>query len=126
MRATRATRKEERRRILLCKQGPADAIDQALLVAGGHARIETVGTLAEAITVCMKEEVDYLIVNMFSFTSSELTALVLFREIRPAQRVRIFCPEEAVSMLMSADLADECHAIAREKGSKERPSRARA
>jgi len=106
---------QERRRVLLCKDGPAVAMDQALLVAGGHSRIETVASLGEALTVCMKESVDSLIVNMFSFTSSELTALNMFRKLKPRQRVSIFCPEEAVAMLMSADLADECHAVAIER-----------
>ena len=116
----------ERRRIVICKHGPADSMDQAMLVGGGHARVESVVTLAEAMTLCLRDGVDFLIVNMFSFTSAELTALMMFREIRPGQRVLIFCPEEAVPMLVSADLADECHPIALEKGARDRPRRARA
>src|SRR5881296_2801716 len=102
----------DRERIVLCKKGPPEAVDQALLVTSGPSRVETVGTLAEAMSLCLSDQIDRLIVNMFSFTSSELTSLMLFREMRPAQRVMFLCPEEAVMMLMTAGLADECHPIA--------------
>ena len=109
----------------MCKIGPPDAMDQALLSTGSQSRIETVSTLAEAMVLCLRERIDRLIVNMFSFTPAELTSLLLFRELRPQQRIVLFCPDEALPMLTVGGLADECHPITVTKPAKDRTYRAR-
>ena len=100
-----------RRRVLICKNGPAAAMEQAMMRSGQGARIETVPTLAAALEACLENRIDSLVVNMFSITSSELTALMLFREIRPDQEVITFSSEEMALMFSAAGLADESYAV---------------
>jgi hypothetical protein len=113
-------------RVLICKAGPPEAVDRAMLATGGGSRVETVSTLAEGLALCLNDRIDHLIVNMFSFTSDELTSLMVFRDRLPRQRVMIFCPEEAISMLAGSGLADECHAITTAKGAYARARRPRS
>ncbi len=109
----------ERRFIVICKQGPAMTMDQGFLLDGAPVQVETVATLAEALALCSERRVDRLVVNMFTFSDSELTALAFFRGMRPDQHVVAFCTKEVASMLEIAGLADECYPI----GSPERSSR---
>jgi len=109
-------------RVVICKQGPTEAVDRTLFVCGPGWRVEHVRTLAEALELCLLHQVDHLIVNMFSFTSAELTSLLIFRELEPRQRIVLFCDDEAMAMLSAAGLADECHAIKVER-EKEHPRR---
>jgi hypothetical protein len=101
----------EGQRILICKSAPEGLMDQAWMWGGRTARFDSVGTLAEALALCLHEPVDKLIVNLFSFTSSDLTALKFFREMRPSQHVVIVSTEEITPMLLESDLADECHTV---------------
>ena len=116
----------EGERILICKRAPAEAADQDWIWGGRTARVDSVGTLAEALAVCFDQPVDKLVVNMFSFTSAELTALKFFRAMRPCQHVVIVCTEDAAPMLLESDLADECHTIRLSQNPRNRARRARA
>ena len=100
-----------RGKIVICKDGPSGVMDRALMWSGRALHIETVATLAEALQICMAEFVDHLVINMFSFTSSELTALAYFRQMKPRQHVVIFCREENATMVWAGGLADECQTI---------------
>ena len=82
-----------------------------MMRSGQGSRIETVPTLAAALEVCLETRIDSLVVNMFSITSSELTALMLFREIRPDQEVITFSSEELALMFSASGLADESYAV---------------
>jgi hypothetical protein len=98
-------------KVVICKDGPSIAMEQALMWSGKALHIETVATLSEALQTCMAELVDHLVINMFSFTSSELTALAFFRQMRPEQHVVVFCREENTAMVWAAGLADECYPV---------------
>jgi len=95
----------------MCKTGPPEATDQALMSCGRNARVGSVDSLAEAIALCLEGRVDTLIVNMFSFTAAELTALRVFREMRPGQEVVLLCGEDAVPMLSLPGLATACYPV---------------
>lgn len=114
-----------RARILICKKAPAEAVDQEWTWGGRSASIDAVGTLAEGLALCMHEPVDRLIVNMFSFTASELTALAFFREMHPFQHLVAVCREDVASMLLESDLADECHTVRLPGSARNRAHRAR-
>ncbi len=112
LKKTGTRRKRDKRRVLICKVGPREAIDQALMSCGRNARIGTVDSLGEAIASCLEGGVDTLIVNMFSFSAGELTALMMFREMRPRQEVVLLCGEDAVPMLSIPGLATACYPVA--------------
>ncbi|HEY3174889.1 MAG TPA: hypothetical protein VGK94_03920 [Candidatus Polarisedimenticolia bacterium] len=114
-----------RDRVLICKKAPADAADQEWTLDGRATRFDSVGTLAEALALCIREPVGKLIINMFSFTSSELTALSFFRGMRPDQHVILVCREEVAPMLLESGLADECHTVLIPEGPRNRAHRAR-
>ena len=114
-----------RERILICKKAPAEAVDQEWTWGGRSSSIDAVGTLAEGLARCMNEPVDRLIVNMFSFTASELTALAFFRERNPFQHVVAVCREDVASMLLESNLADECHTVRMPSTTRNRAHRAR-
>jgi hypothetical protein len=114
-----------RGRVVICKKGPSGAMDQALMWSGKALRIETAATLSEALQACMAEFVDHLVINMFSFTASELTALAFFRQMKPRQHVMVFCREESAAMVWAAGLADECYPVNLPAASRHETRRAR-
>ncbi|HET6374253.1 MAG TPA: hypothetical protein VFG76_13170 [Candidatus Polarisedimenticolia bacterium] len=111
-------------RIVVCKKGPGMATDQALIWGGAGAQVETVATLAEGFELCLHDEVDHLVINMFSCSSAELTALAIFRSMRPRQHVIAFCSSEMATMLLRSGLADDCHPMAATGTSQTRRRRA--
>ncbi len=112
-------------KVVICKDGPSIAMDRALMWSGKALHLETVATLSEALQTCMAEFVDHLVINMFSFTSSELTALAIFRQMKPRQHVVVFCREENATMVWAAGLADECHTVKLQAASKTKARHAR-
>ena len=96
-----------REKAIICRSGPAEALDRLLLRFSGEMEIEHVPTLAEGMQRCIASKVDILLINLFTFTARELTALAAFRSMTPKQRVIILTDPVMKPVLDGADLADE-------------------
>jgi len=111
LRKTGSRRKRDKKRVLICKTGPPEAFEQALMGCGRDCQVSSVDSLAEALSICMEDRVDSLVVNMFSFSSGELTSLMMFREMRPRQEVILLCGEDVATMLSMPGLATACYPV---------------
>jgi len=96
---------------LICKAGPAEAIDTCMLQLSRETEVEQISTLAEGMQRCLQGGVDILFVNLFTFTARELTALAAFRSLRPSQPVVGLAGPEMEDAFIGCDLVDDVRIV---------------
>lgn len=98
-------------RVVVCKAAPGPVLDQVMNLLHDRQQLEPVETLAEGMQRCLEGGVDRLIVNMFGFTTCDLTALLIFHEIMPNQQIVIFCLQDTAKMILLMGIAIQIHLV---------------
>ncbi|MBI3448135.1 MAG: hypothetical protein HY049_04350 [Acidobacteria bacterium] len=100
-----------RPKALICKTGPAEALDACMMKIGREVDLEALDTLAEGMERCLRGGVDILFVNLFSFTARELTAIAAFRSLRPLQPVVAVAGPEMRNAFVGSSLFDDVRIV---------------
>ncbi|HZE89970.1 MAG TPA: hypothetical protein VE404_10495 [Verrucomicrobiae bacterium] len=100
-----------RPKALICKTGPAEALDACMMKLGREVDLEALDTLAEGMERCLEGGVDTLFVNLFSFTARELTAIAAFRSLRPQQEVVAVAGPEMRNAFVDSSLFDDVRIV---------------
>ena len=87
-------------RVVACKAFPDPMLDQVMnYLMHDRQQLESVDTLAQGMNRSLDGDVDRLFVNATGASPDELTALLIFREVKPDQKIVVFCESEMVGAM---------------------------